>query len=272
MKILITGHDGFIGKNLISTLANHNLSGYEWIKDSLPEVKGFDWVIHLGAISSTTEKDVDKVILQNYEFSKWLYNECRLNGVNLQYSSSASVYGNNVNFKEDAPKQPLNPYAWSKYLFDRWVSQQKHNILVQGFRYFNVYGPNEEHKKDQASPYTKFIKQAKEKKQITLFKGSEYFKRDFVCVEDVCDVHLKMLDVNCSGIWNVGSGTAVSFEDVGQAIAKKYDAKINYVPMPQELKTQYQTYTCANLTALNNVISKKFISIKDYINGTSYSD
>lgn len=269
MKILITGHQGFIGTNLINNFKDFELSGYEWDINNLPDVKGFDWVIHLGAISSTTERDVDKVMLQNYEFSKWLYNECRINNVNLQYSSSASVYGNNVDFKEDSPKQPLSPYAWSKYLFDRWISQQRHTILVQGFRYFNVYGPHEEHKKDQASPYTKFIKQAKEKKQITLFKGSEYFKRDFVCVEDVCDVHLKMLDVNSSGIWNVGTGVAVSFEDVGKAIAKKYDAKINYIPMPQDLKAQYQTYTCADLTALNSIIKKDFFSIKEYINGAN---
>jgi ADP-L-glycero-D-manno-heptose 6-epimerase len=269
MKILITGHDGFIGKNLINALSNYELSGYEWIKNKLPEVKGYDWVIHLGAISSTTERDVDKVILQNYEFSKWIYNECRKNNVNLQYSSSASVYGNNTDFKETAPKQPLSPYAWSKYLFDRWVSQQNHNIVVQGFRYFNVYGPNEEHKKDQASPYTKFVKQAKELKEITLFKGSEYFKRDFVCVEDVCDVHKKMLSIKQSGIWNVGSGVAVSFDEVGQLIANKYNATIKYVNMPTELKSQYQTYTCADLTALNSVVKKEFIDIKDYINGTN---
>jgi len=267
MKLLITGHKGFIGKNLIKTFVNHELFGYEWDPNMLPNVKGFDWVIHLGAISSTTERDVDKVMLQNYEFSKWLYNQCRVNNVNFQYASSASVYGLSTDFKEDSPKQPMSPYAWSKYLFDRWVSQQDHNIIVQGFRYFNVYGAYEDHKGDQASPYTKFIKQAKENGEICLFEDSENFKRDFVCVDDICDVHQKMLDVKQSGIWNIGTGTAVSFRDVAMLVAEKYNAKIKYIPMPDALKGQYQSYTCADITHLNKTIEKTFLSIKDYING-----
>jgi len=268
MKILITGHQGFIGKNLIQKFNNHELYGYEWDPKNLPEVAGFDWVIHEGAISSTTEKDVDKVILQNYEFSKWLYNECRVNQVNLQYASSASVYGLGTKFKEDVAKQPLSPYAWSKYLFDRWVSQQQHSIIVQGFRYFNVYGKYEDHKGNQASPYSKFVKQAKEKGVIDVFKGSQSFKRDFVCVDDVCSVHEKMFSVTQSGVWNVGTGVAVSFDDVAQCVAEKYSATLNYINMPSELKSQYQTYTCADITKLNTVVKQEFISIKDYINGT----
>jgi ADP-L-glycero-D-manno-heptose 6-epimerase len=269
MKILITGHQGFIGKNLIEKLQQHNLFGYEWDPKNLPEVKGFDWVIHEGAISSTTEQDIDKVMLQNYEFSKWLYNECQINNVNLQYASSASVYGLKTEFKEGSPKQPLSPYAWSKYLFDRWVSQRKHKIIVQGFRYFNVYGKYEEHKGNQASPYTKFVNQAKEKNTIDVFKGSQSFRRDFVCVDDICSVHEKMFAIEQSGIWNVGSGNSVSFDDVAQLVAKKYSANINYINMPSELKSQYQTYTCADMTKLNSIIEQEFISIKDYINGTN---
>jgi ADP-L-glycero-D-manno-heptose 6-epimerase len=270
MKILVTGHQGFIGKNLSAYLKNEfEVFGYEWSESEFPSVSEYDWVIHLGAISSTTEKDVDKIMRQNYEFSKRLFNECNKHGVNLQYASSASVYGNNTDFKESSPKQPSSPYAWSKYLFDRWVFQQPQDIIVQGFRYFNVYGPDEDHKGDQASPYTKFSKQAKETGAVTLFKGSEDFKRDFICVNDICEVQKLMLNINQSDIWNLGSGTATSFETVGRLIAQKYNATLNYIDMPDNLKKQYQSYTCADMTALNNIINKKFIDIKDYINGSN---
>jgi ADP-L-glycero-D-manno-heptose 6-epimerase len=270
MKILITGHQGFIGKNLSAYLKDkYEVFGYEWSESEFPSVSGYDWVIHLGAISSTTEKDVDKIMRQNYEFSKRLFDECNKHGVNLQYASSASVYGNNTHFKESSPKQPGSPYAWSKYLFDRWVFQQPQDIVVQGFRYFNVYGPDEDHKGDQASPYTKFSNQAKDKGAVTLFKGSEDFQRDFICVDDICEVQKLMLNINQSGIWNLGSGTATSFETVGRLIAQKYNATLNYIDMPDNLKKQYQSYTCADMSALNNIINKKFIDIKDYINGSN---
>ena len=159
MKILVTGDKGFIARHLIDKLkTEHEIHGYDYHENHNPSVDGYDWAIHLGAISSTTERDVDKVMLQNYEFSKWLFKECNTRGVNFQYASSASVYGPYEKFGEDDPKQPQSPYAWSKYLFDRWVWQQKHNIIVQGMRYFNVYGPRE-HKGTQASPITKFTKQ-----------------------------------------------------------------------------------------------------------------
>jgi len=266
MKILITGHKGFIGQNLCNYLKeNNNISTYEWYPYEYPEVYGYDWVIHLGAISSTTEQNVDKIILQNYEFSQWLFNECNKKKVNFQYASSASVYGDNTSFKEEELKQPRSPYAWSKYLFDRWVMKQVKNVTVQGFRYFNVYGPHEDHKGNQASPYTKFTKQAKHEGVIKLFKGSDNFKRDFVCVSDVCLLHKKMLEIDTSGIFNVGTGSAVSFETVGRVIAKKYGADIEYIPMPENIKTQYQAYTCANLDKLNSIVDMQWTSIEKYI-------
>ena len=267
MKILITGHKGFIGQNLTFYLQNdHELFGYEWQDEHLPEVEGFDWVIHTGAISSTTETDVDKVILQNYEFSKWLYNQCNIKGVNLQYASSASVYGTNADFSEDAPKQPQSPYAWSKYLFDRWVWQQNHKVTVQGMRYFNVYGPLEDHKENMMSPVSKFTKQAKETKSITLFTNSENYKRDFVFVGDVCEVHKQLLGSNISGLYNVGTGVATSFQEIADIIASKYDAKIKYTPMPETLKGQYQEYTCADTTKLSTVTDINFATVEEYVN------
>lgn len=267
MKILITGHQGFIGKNLAPFLdKEHELFGYEWDSNFLPEVEGFDWVIHLGAISATTERDIDKVMLQNYEFSKWLFNECNTKGVNFQYASSASVYGTGTDFREDAPKQPQSYYATSKYLFDRWVMQQKHNVIVQGFRYFNVYGPYEDHKGDQASPISKFFKQAKDG-VIKLFENSDKYLRDFIYVGDCCNIHRFMLTTKESGIFNIGTGVATSFQEIAELVAKKYNAKIEYIPMPDSLKGQYQEYTCADITKLSNIVTINFTTPKDFING-----
>jgi ADP-L-glycero-D-manno-heptose 6-epimerase len=155
-------------------------------------------------------------------------------------------------------------------MFDRFINQyiDEFQIKIQGFRYFNVYGPGEEHKGEQASPYTKFTRQAKENNVITLFEDSENYKRDFVCVEDVCRVHEKMFDSAATGIFNVGTGTATSFETVASAIANKHGAAIHRIPMPDNLKSQYQKYTCADLTKLNSAIDMQWTNIKDYINET----
>lgn len=252
MKILVTGDRGFIGQNMIEALGQeHQLTLFEW-GETNPEVSGLDWVIHLGAISSTTETNIERVMAQNFDFSRWLLNECRDKGVNFQYASSASIYGLNQEFKETSPVNPLSPYAWSKYLFDRYVLENDWTgIFVQGFRYFNVYGPHEEHKGNQASPFTQFERQAKENGVIKLFEGSEKYHRDFVPVEMVCNVHKTFFDVYESGIWNVGTGTTMSFQEVGEMYSAMYGAKIEYIPMPDSVKNQYQTYTCADTTKLS---------------------
>lgn len=271
MKILVTGHKGFIGSNIALYLMNqgHDVEGWEWQPGILPHTEGYDWCIHTGAISSTTYTDVNQILEQNFEFSVRLAQICENFGTNFQYASSASVYGPTTHFTEDGPLLPQSPYAWSKYLFDRFVNQFKDefNIKIQGFRYFNVYGPGEEHKGDQASPYTKFTRQAKETGVVKLFEGSDNFKRDFVCVEDICRLQEKMFDIDTNGIYNVGTGVAESFDTVGRTIAKKYGADVEYIPMPNNLKTQYQSYTCANLDKLNSVVDMQWTNIKDYING-----
>lgn len=253
MKILITGHNGFVGQNMRQHLSDHDLSFYEPGND-LPKVNGLDWVIHLGAITSTTETNVEKVLEANYDFSRWLVNECLAHRVNFQYSSSASIYGLNKEFNESSPADPRSPYAWSKYLFDRYITYLAGSwpIKVQGFRYFNVYGPYEDHKGDQASPYSKFEKQAKETGVISLFEGSENFYRDFIHVDTVCRIHKHFLSVPDTGIWNVGTGKVISFAEVAKTIADKYNARIEYIPMPENLKSQYQTYTCADTTLLKS--------------------
>ena len=125
-----------------------------------------------------------------------MYNECNHTGVNLQYASSASVYGNTDHFTENGKLQPQSPYAWSKYLFDRWVHQQRHFIIVQGFRDFNVYGPGASHKGNQRSVFHKFKEQADENKEILVFEGSKKIKRDFICVADVVEIHKRFFDIS----------------------------------------------------------------------------
>jgi ADP-L-glycero-D-manno-heptose 6-epimerase len=272
MRILVTGYKGFIGKNLSNYLLTqgHDVEGWEYIDNTVPDPSSYDWVIHLGAITSTTYTDVDKIIEQNFENSMRMLQVCENYGTNFQYASSASVYGPTTHFTEDGPLLPQSPYAWSKYLFDRFVIKhiEEFTVLVQGFRYFNVYGPGENDKGSQASPWTKFRLQALDEGKIDVFEGSSEYKRDFVCVEDVCKVHQKMLTVDASGIYNVGTGNPESFENVAREIAKKYDAEINYIPIPDNIKPQYQKYTCANLDKLNTVIEMDWKGIKEYINAT----
>ena len=271
MRILVTGNQGFIGKNVASYLQQqgHEVEGWEWQPGILPSTEGYDWCIHLGAISSTTYTDVNQILEQNFEFSVRLAQICENFGTNLQYASSASVYGPTDHFTEDGPLLPQSPYAWSKYLFDRFINQyiDEFAIKIQGFRYFNVYGEGEDHKGEQASPYTKFTQQAKEDGVIKLFNGSYKYLRDFVCVDDICKLHEKMFDVNQSGIFNVGTGAPTSFHTVANTIAEKHGASIENISMPDNIKTQYQSYTCANLSKLDSVVDMKWITIEDYING-----
>ena len=270
MNILVTGYKGFIGQNMCHYLMSkgHKVEGWDFMDNAVPDPSGYDWVIHLGAISDTTFTDVEQIMAQNFENSMRLLQTCDTMGNNIQYASSASVYGPTTHFTEDGNLLPQSPYAWSKYLFDRFVKQHLDDfkVIVQGFRYFNVYGPYEDHKGNQASPYTKFTKQAQQDNIIKVFEGSENFKRDFVCVNDICQVHEKMFEVDKVGIWNVGTGKPVSFDSVARTIADKHGAEIKYITMPDNLKSQYQKYTCADLTKLNSVIDHKWIDIKDYIN------
>ena len=256
MKILITGYKGFIGQNMVNALKDdHELTLFEW-GDDLPDFAGHNLCIHLGAISSTTETDIDKVLNQNYDFSRIVINACNDNNVNLQFASSASIYGRGKIFKESADPDPLSPYAWSKLLFERYVYnfRDKWKIRVQGFRYFNVYGPHEDHKGDQASPYHKFEKQAKETGVIKLFEGSHLFLRDFVPVEYVVHIHKKFFNIKDTGVWNLGTGKPQTFESIARSIAEKYGASIEYIPIPEDIAKQYQKLTIADLTNLNRTL------------------
>lgn len=271
MKLLITGHSGFIGSHAIEQAYKHNhvvMSSFDWKTDydrmeEVFHITDVDAVMHFGAISSTTETDVEKVMQQNYDFSVWLLNLCNDLNIHFQWSSSASVYGLGNDFRENAMPDPKTPYAWSKYLFERYVKTHHWKIPVQGFRYFNVYGDRgEDHKGDQASPYHKFKKQAQETGIIQIFEKSENYLRDFIHVNQVLDTQFKFLNIKESGIWNIGTGKSKSFREVAEEIIKKYGGVIKEIPMPYNLKNSYQQYTCADLMLLNQILDKYYNNLE----------
>lgn len=260
MKILVTGHKGFIGQNIIKALSEHELSFFEW-GDAFPIISNrlFDWIIHLGAISSTTETNIEKVMIQNYDFSVRLFDLCKLHKINLQYSSSASIYGKNKQFAENSPVNPLSPYAWSKYLFDSYVSKNIHKCtnIVHGFRYFNVYGPHEDHKGNQASPFHQFRNQHTTYGHVKVFENSDRYERDFIHVDNIVNTHVEFFKVQESGIWNVGTGKTQSFLDVARSITNN----IIEIPFPENLKHQYQEYTRADTTKMKSIADKYSLNL-----------
>ena len=269
--ILITGHQGFIGRNMTEWCLQEDwtVQGWEWDPDQTvwPKVDDFDWVIHLGAIADMTETDVDLVMYQNYEFSQWLFEQCNKQGVNLQYASSSSVYGETKDFSEHAPCHPQTPYAWSKYLFDRWVFQQPLNIYVQGFRYFNVYGKYMHLRGQRASAIHKWREQARLEGKVTVWENAEQIKRDWTWVGDVCRLHTDFIKtVNGSGIWNVGAGLPHSFLDIAEEIADQEGVELEVIPMPEAEKQRFRSKTCADLDLLKSTVGKrKWLNVFEYL-------
>ena len=191
-------------------------------------------------MSSTIEKDLNKIHHYNVDLTVKLFEKCIRHQIPVKYASSASVYGNSSN----RDINPLNYYAISKVQIDYWVQDHINEFpLIQGFRYFNVYGDGEGDKGDQASPVSKFTKQVKETGKLKLFEGSDNFYRDFVCVDDI--VHLVLNNRKRSGIYDLGTSNPVSFQHVAECVAKKYNGEIEYVPFPDHLKGKYQDYTRA---------------------------
>jgi|TARA_R100000455_G_C6270143_1_gene125901 ADP-L-glycero-D-manno-heptose 6-epimerase len=244
--IIVTGSKGFIGRNFLKAFEDTDdviipvdSDIIEWMVDGFKDWHKVDLVIHQGAISSTVEKDIDKIHYYNVHLTLKLFEKCIKYGIPVKYASSASVYGN-----LQGVFNPLNYYAISKLQIDYWVQDNIDEFsLIQGFRYFNVYGDGEGDKGDQASPVSKFTKQVNETGKLKLFEGSDNFYRDFVCVDDI--VHLVLNNRKRSGIYDLGTSNPVSFQHVAECVAKKYNGEIEYVPFPDHLKGKYQDYTRA---------------------------
>lgn len=293
--IIVTGGAGLIGSNIISQLNKNgitdilvvdhlkngrkmhnltdlNIQDYLDRDDFLSRIHaGYDFgdinaVFHMGACSATTEWDGQFIMRNNYEYSKELLHWCQLKGSQYLYASSASVYGLAENgFKEvRSYEKPINMYAFSKFQFDQYVRSLtgKLNHQVVGLRYFNVYGPREAHKGKMSSTPFHFNNQIIADGVCKLFAGCAGYgdgeqRRDFVYVEDVANVNLWFLDnPDKSGIFNIGTGRAQSFNDVARAVTTWHEKRrnvctsIEYIPFPEHLKGAYQSYTQADISAL----------------------
>jgi ADP-L-glycero-D-manno-heptose 6-epimerase len=261
--ILITGNNGFIGSNLHKRFKDKDkrlfLSDIDYCFKDLYFIPWdeIDEIWHMGAISDTTCTDITKINTYNIDYTLDLFEIAIHFQIPVKYASSASVYGNSPNYNRCI--NPLNYYAMSKSTIDRWVEDNENKFIkIQGYRFYNVYGKGEDHKKNQASPVHTFTKQAKDTGVIKLFKNSKAYMRDFIWVEDVIDC---MSYDRPSGIYDLGTGVARSFERVAELIAEKYSARIEYIPFPEHLKDKYQYYTCAR----NDFINHKFTSIEEYL-------
>lgn len=216
-------------------------------------------VFHLGACSSTTEWDGRYMMRNNYEYSKTLLHYCLDRRIPFVYASSASVYGGGLVFREERQHEaPLNVYGYSKFLFDQYVRRlPRPASQVVGLRYFNVYGPREQHKGSMASVAFHFNNQLLAEGRIKLFEGCDGYgngeqRRDFVYVEDVCAAKLWFLDhPECSGIFNLGTGRSQTFNDVARAVVSWHGrGEIEYIPFPEKLRGCYQSFTEADIGAL----------------------
>lgn len=257
MHILVTGCNGFIGRNLIEWLLAEDwqVDGWDIHDVKLPNVSKYQWVIHVGA--KTTYTDTEDILSKNYDFSKWLFNECQLHEVNFQYASCYNVYGQLKDYSEYSVCVPQSTIAWSKYLVDRWVfSQPITKSFVQGFRYFDVYG------KYQNNNISKWKDEARNTGIITASNHAEYIKHDWVWVGDVCKIHIEFIkNVNGSGLWNIGSGLCHSDLDIIEEIASLENATV--VTINDDKKP---IKTCANLSLLKSTIGKhKWLNIFEWL-------
>ncbi len=289
--IIVTGGAGFVGSNLVKALneaghdrivvvdelsdgtkfnniADLNVADYlekDEFLDGIRSGRDFgrpETVFHLGACSDTTEWNGRYLMQNNFEYSKTLLHHCLEHAIPYMYASSASVYGSGSVFREDpANERPINLYAYSKYLFDQYVRRylSEAGSQIVGLRYFNVYGPREQHKGRMASVAFHFDQQVAETGTARLFAGSGGYadgeqRRDFVYVEDAAAVNLWCMNQpNVRGIFNLGTGRSQTFNDVAKAVIGFHGrGKIEYIPFPAELEGRYQSFTEADISALRS--------------------
>ena len=236
------------------------------ISENSSELKNVKTIIHLGACSSTTETNEEYLNDNNFLYTKELCEWSLENNVRFVYASSAATYGDGTfgmdDRDEDIEKfQPLNLYGWSKQKFDILAQKNGWFDSIVGLKYFNVYGPNEEHKGDMRSVVSKAYREISETKKMSLFKSyhPDYLdgeqKRDFLYVKDAVQMTI-WLTQNCksSGLFNLGNGTARTWLDLGNAIFRGLDIEpdINFIEMPQMLRDKYQYFTQATIEKLKS--------------------
>ena len=317
MKIVVTGAAGFIGSNIVHGLNSlgvtdilavddltdsrkfRNLLGAD-ISEYIDHAEFYprfaagafgavDAVFHEGACSDTMEQDGRYMMATNYRCSVDLLLACQRQNVRLIYASSAAVYGGSKTFIEELQyENPLNVYGYSKLLFDNYVRKNYVNPQTQivGFRYFNVYGPRESHKDRMASVAFHHVNQLNSTGSVKLFGENDGYsageqQRDFVYIDDIVRTNLWFLEnADRSGIFNLGTGRAQSFNDVGVSIVNSIrrfaqlpskplqelvESKvIDYIPFPEALKGKYQSFTRADITGLRNAgYSATFLSVEE---------
>lgn len=312
MGIVVTGGAGFIGSCVVRTLNEsgrddivivdniastekwtnlRNKKFVEYVHKNafLTKLESGDFgkidaIIHLGACSSTTEKNFDYLWQNNVEYTKKLWTYCSKKDIQFIYASSAATYGDGEQGFDDNVDidclRPLNGYGYSKQVFDQWsLKQTEKPKQYVGLKFFNVYGPNEYNKQSMASMVFHGYRQIQADGEIRLFRScnSNYTDggqlRDFVYVKDVCSVIMYFLNnPKYSGIFNVGTGRAQSFKELAEATFGALGIKpnIKYIDMPEELRDKYQYYTSATMEKLKNVgYDKAFMDVeagvKDYV-------
>ena len=320
-RILITGGAGFIGSALVWELNRRGcenivvcdrLSTDEKWKNLVPlkfadyidgndllqavqhspaKLGHFDHVLHLGACSATTERDADYLMRNNYEFTKQLCQWSLANQTRFVYASSAATYGDGAHGMDDQMPdihalRPLNMYGYSKHLFDLHARREGWLPSIVGLKYFNVYGPNEDHKADMRSLVHKACGQILATGKVQLFKSHrpDYKDgeqmRDFLYVKDAIRMTLHLAETpSAGGLFNLGSGEAHTWVELATAIftALGKQPNIEFIDMPEHLQSKYQYYTCADITKLrgsgfSTEITPLAEAVRDYVQGYLVTD
>lgn len=257
-------------KNLVGKQFNQFISRnafLEWFKGSSDQVEA---IVHLGACSATTEDDFDYLMKVNTDYSIEVAKIAFEKKIRFIYASSAATYGMGEKGYLDDESQidalyPLNPYGYSKQMFDQWLLRNKCLDQVVGLKFFNVYGPNEYHKGRMASMVYHMTKAIQQEGKVKLFQSYHLDKyghgdqsRDFIYVKDVVEMIFLFLQNDEVGIYNIGTGTPSTWNQLARSVfgAMKRDPQIEYIPMPTDLLGRYQDYTCADMHKFQSLYNK----------------